>query len=575
MKKLFIVFIFLFVAFQPNSFSQQRQLLMDNFAVGNSVFRINAEEINGAFKFRIQKEDTNYMHLVRRINSIKDSLSANDDSYSSLTYDTAEIKSMINELKKQKELKQDSIQFLTNDFTNDSLQIAALNVEYDRLKISKKLNESLLQNNQSKSFDMFSLDENVFKFRFGQIIDSMIVLEDGDDKEVVENDIQNSADEIYLKIYTIVTTENSAPVAGNIKIQERVRIYPQSYSWESNDEIYFHISHVGISVEDGVISDIRVTGYLENNEQTNICFQQSFGCIPFSTLVNPLDGKDIFNRNEAPPLKGYGGAREYTLYTSDFLFYFPEVTSHSHNISPGDSVYHFDLKGFDYCGPLFREATSKILSYKIYSDPVGFTDDQPNGLIQFEVSKRIIEEHESFKHPYTLFHFIEPQLTWSKIEDNNKALVLESMQDSFYSTTDPFFGKLIDPMDLYRFSNLSLGLKQNLFFTKFGNTSSQLSFNFENNFMRTRLRDSILVIIDTTFQINDSTYVSYQSESLRFNDFSITSIYFAPSLEYVIRPDDRYGLTLGWKSGFINILNDDIHVNNKYASNTLININSF
>jgi hypothetical protein len=221
---------------------------------------------------------------------------------------------------------------------------------------------------------------------------------------------------------------------------------------------------------------------------------------------------------------------------------------------------------------LKKERRSRILEIAAFTDFVGLDKNEPNGLIQFEVKRRInintkhrllvrgkknvellsqidlgevyvspspkktnadieydirsrkdstsiktiVIPNKKFRSPYFNFlSYIEPKLLFSKLEENNRFL------DSAKAV-----GGVIDPLSLYQFQLASFGL--NLQILRFSFPQIKLQWNFLNTAVywgRTR----VALSTDTT-----GPSVALNTKNWEFGS------------NVTFRPDNRWGASLGF-----------------------------
>ena len=216
---------------------------------------------------------------------------------------------------------------------------------------------------------------------------------------------------------------------------------------------------------------------------------------------------------------------------------------------------------------LKKEKRSKILTARAYTDFMGLSDDQPNGLVQVEVSKRInivpgkhqgllfIGKHNS-KGFYTGgLSYIEPQFTFSKIEENNRYLNLDSMQlDKTKSFGDSSNHFLINPLEILRYQQWNFGMDINLFKMNFQNRKSNFQVNGHFSYGATPASDSIKITQDKITQI--------QSRNIS----KINTTTYGIGIMYEVKPDSRYGLSFGYDFKWINVLNNQFEYNSAFTN---------
>jgi hypothetical protein len=202
-------------------------------------------------------------------------------------------------------------------------------------------------------------------------------------------------------------------------------------------------------------------------------------------------------------------------------------------------VYNIDFEKGETCQNLVKDETSQIFEAKVYSDFVGLSDDrEPNGLVQTEISKKV--HLNTYRHPikfsrtrlinYGLFSYIEPEITLSKIENNNKRLLLsvkDWIQNNQYAPI-----KYASTLELRRYQNFSAGFDFNLGLLDLPVLKSTFYADFGFRYGRTAVRDSL-----RTFQENQVIREKQAS------DYGVNTLDFYPKLTWEVRSDERYCFT--------------------------------
>lgn len=123
---------------------------------------------------------------------------------------------------------------------------------------------------------------------------------------------------------------------------------------------------------------------------------------------------------------------------------------------------------------LKKSSTKEILQLKVFSDFVGLQEENPNGLIQFEVDKEIPLITKRSTKPYFgpirflvnkggnigYLNFIKPRFIYSKIEENNSSLEPESISVATENDTVQMFGT--SALEIKQFERFSIGADLNL-----------------------------------------------------------------------------------------------------------------
>jgi hypothetical protein len=235
---------------------------------------------------------------------------------------------------------------------------------------------------------------------------------------------------------------------------------------------------------------------------------------------------------------------------SDLIDYSDVLETDKEDYSPVNSVVNINPKS--PVVELKKEKRSKIINVKTFTDLVGIQSDQPNGLIQIEASRKFNLWTQRFgtKHYYVgLFTYIEPKLTFSKIEKNNNTLVFtEANIDSYELTVNNkkvFKSKAID---LLKFQSSSFDVDLNTVKYSFPNIKSNIQFNLGFGILRTTITDTLLVVNSTAVK---SSFP---------NDKVLNTFRWGFSFLYELKPDTRYGMSFGYDYRAYRLLSDDYYL---------------
>ena len=236
--------------------------------------------------------------------------------------------------------------------------------------------------------------------------------------------------------------------------------------------------------------------------------------------------------------------------------------------SPKDLSYSFNLP--DENKQVFKKADSKeILQVKVFTDFVGISDENPNGLIQLEIDKEIPLLTKRIQRPYVwipfrwlvinqsnvgVFNFFKPQFIYSKIENNNKYLQVKSFTSGTGEDEVTEYG--VSSLQLKQFEIFSIGADFNLFLYDIPNGKSTFLLNTGFRFGRTDLASN--------------------EEEPEVNDFprSFTNT-IQPSLEALwrINGDERFGIEFSY--GLNWLLSDELFFTQKGNTDGYNDFSSF
>ncbi|MBN8682947.1 MAG: hypothetical protein J0L99_09840 [Chitinophagales bacterium] len=229
----------------------------------------------------------------------------------------------------------------------------------------------------------------------------------------------------------------------------------------------------------------------------------------------------------------------YMLELGDLLsIYLPKHEVGRRDFSPENKViqYYPTTEGKDFV-TLYKEETSKIFEARVYSDFVGLDAKAANGLLQTEISKRLnlntqrpILNHGNFLRGFGALAWLEPIITLSKIEQNNRNLLLSQIvpNDTFgrtrnYATT----------LDIRRHESLSVGARMNI-----------LSYDIPS--------------IKSTLSGNSTFYYGRTPTQTDTIESGINTLTFSPEVNCDVRADERWGLSFSYRWNYMKTLSRDV-----------------
>jgi hypothetical protein len=190
---------------------------------------------------------------------------------------------------------------------------------------------------------------------------------------------------------------------------------------------------------------------------------------------------------------------------------------------------------------------------QVFSDFVGFDQNNPNGLIQLEFEKRlnIVTSRRklarSTRGSYVFFPFVTPFLLKSKFEENNKYLVLNAkdqfVNNQYYPT------KYTSTLELKRFENFSTGF--DLAWYMLDLPSSKLTYTLFSGFRygRVAIQDSVRVFEDN--EIKNTGLV---------NEYGVNTFQIMPLKAQVQLLIDRtYSFNLSWSANLYFLRDNRFH----------------
>lgn len=390
-----------------------------------------------------------------------------------------------------------------------------------------------------------------------------------------------SAMELFIYIKEHFNQSSNELIAGELKVSKTVPLYSANSNWKSlishkkkeNLEKYrinnsknnikygegvakmkvedtsdryntvatLHVKSVQLEINDGAIENLYVVGALSETSNNLLIFKINYP-VSYSFL-----------RDYGSPFRFFATENTYSpnymFFVSDLLKYIPKLYSNNKNYAPDNKVYYLS-PGTDTL--LYREETSQILKAKVYTDFVGINEDQPNGLIQTEVSRKFIINPARYKIGrygtlinFGWVNFFEPEIAITKVEQNNKSIPVRTK----YNIVDNNFKEIryLSIIELMQFQNFRASLNINGLLLDLPRASSTFMCNFKVQYGRTSVTDTIRKI-DGSQIVNTSGVKNY----------NLNTFQYIPEVTLSIKPDTRFGMSVSASMTFFNLKNDDV-----------------
>jgi hypothetical protein len=296
------------------------------------------------------------------------------------------------------------------------------------------------------------------------------------------------------------------------------------------DSNHYNIMNVEIEFDEGYIENLKVdVAYgdtvlkFENGYPIGFASKRDYRIVELVTLY-ALEGEDRYSIDLREVITRY--EQKHEVGRRDY--------------SPANQVITLDFETDSRRQlELSKESTAKLFELKTFSDFVGFDQDKPNGLIQFEVDKRLnlnSRRRGQFKRwQYSLgsFQFLLPSIVMSKIEDNNKFLILEYKDQFTNNAYSPV--KFTSTLELKRYENFSVGADINWFIIDVPPLKSSLCVNGGFRYGRVSVRDSLREFSNNTIETTDFVH------EYGVNTYTISPL----KVIWEVRTDERYTFSLG------------------------------
>ena len=241
----------------------------------------------------------------------------------------------------------------------------------------------------------------------------------------------------FIELLTgLYNTGKSGQKIAMIKVNSNIPVYdiPDKVSmpihFRVQSKLYktnFNIKDCQIVFEDGFIKSIIASGDIGGK---NITFSNQYGIgLTTRNNIRKLSKNILFNEHDRSDNR--------TIRVGDLLNYSRILGNRTNDFSPMDqTITLFANQGER---TLSKSPKAKLFTLSIFSDFAGINQDNPNGLIQTELSKRInfwTQRTGLWKFGgMGIFTHVIPSAVLTKIENKNKNLPIERILENLPDTT--------------------------------------------------------------------------------------------------------------------------------------------
>jgi hypothetical protein len=464
---------------------------------GKEVIIIRADRINQKVKTRLHEA----------VQKSGDEVSTLIDDKNGLL----KMKEKLDEIKKNVDMKKDEAE---KNILEPKIKVldSSINALLEKLTSSDAATKKTeIQNDYKKAYDLY------------QQINDIILKSAGSDPIRVTYNPTNSN-------YTISTDLATYPPQQEHSAKKTLkRLYtdPGSDTPIGSGEI----KNIEIEFNEGYIENIKV---IVDYDGTILKFENNYP-IGFSTKrdYNLLQKINLFANKED---------QTYSIYLREVLERFEQKHEvDRRDYSPANQVVTFDVEKETRSSiQLAKETTAKLFELKTYSDFVGFDQNNPNGLIQLEVDKRLNLRTQRWRIPFsarsTLSYgqFVTPVVTKSKLEENNKHLILDYRDQFTNGQYTP--QRFTSTLKLKQFENFRVGADLNLLMLDFPSHKSTYYINAGFRYGRVAVRDSLRTFENNTIR-----------KTLLVEEYGVDTYTISPvKLLWEVKTDERYSFCLGW-----------------------------
>ncbi|MBS7788287.1 hypothetical protein KIH23_13345 [Flavobacterium sp. CYK-55] len=443
-------------------------------------------------------------------------------------------------------------------------------------------------------------------------LDNFIHLFNGNINSIDASIAANTATMKAIELYSIIVNNNEkGPIAGNINISKKINIYDSNTDQKVGE---LTVNDVKCVVEQGFIQDINVVGKASKLKlnwnkfnKSKLSFTNIYG-IGFTSKKNYVDlsrNKLFLNinfGNSKPNSLAYHVQNSKSVKVHNYYLYITlgEVIKFERNpnlstndFSPADIAASW--KGGEVV-TLYKESTFKLFEGRVFTDLAGFNSDNPNGLIQVEVEKKLnfntirrtLLGCPFFKSGIGYFEYIKPYGGYSKFETSNKYLTpnIDGYKDVLVSTThtnidnttssDTYIykkeitGKSTTPVDLLKHQIWRLGLDINCLTIDMPLLKSQLFIDGGVSYCSSAVQDSLKAFVNDRYtNISNSTdppktiadlNEANNLKTISGNTYNINYWQFYPKFTWRYASESRFGVDLSYSPKYFYLTSDELDI---------------
>jgi hypothetical protein len=339
-------------------------------------------------------------------------------------------------------------------------------------------------------------------------------------------------------------------IAGKLNLRKKVavevtKLTDQVTKKTTGQKEEFIVHHVQLQFQDGFIENMIVLGKIPESNRM-LKFENRYP-IPFSTRRDYRRLYDINLYERTIFLNRFRNALQITsvkMKLGDLLDYTQLLDIDTKDYSPANQVWAAEIKNDETSIDLKKEKTSKILELRVYTDLKGIENENPNGLVQVELAKKINflnQRREVGKRNVFnigLFNYITPSFTLSKIEEKRKRLPIRYMGSTQADPAVP--NTYASKLQLLQYEAFRVGGELALVTADVPGIKGIFTFKSGLYFGRTLTTDTLRAQTDSvTFEpVPDNNIV----------ESGVNSFQFVPEISLQVYPDRRYGFALSYRA---------------------------
>ncbi len=333
------------------------------------------------------------------------------------------------------------------------------------------------------------------------------------------------------------------------KLDRDIKILVEQNTSESNllEPIYLHTKSIQIEFNEGMMEHIvALMEWVDVNnraipDSADILFTNYYP-VGFSTPRNFERGLHL--------QRLHCKYKRFSIPLDSLMRFQINSRLNTRDFSPQDTVIIFTPALTDQT--LSKGKFADIVKGGAFSDIFGLQEDEPNGLLQFEIDKRInlyTFRHKFFLFPrffnYSLIQYIKPIATLSKLDGKLRTMPSDYIPTIVNNEVKTTLVSL--NTDLLRYENFSAGLDLNLWLLD----AQAHKFTFFINF---GARFGHVSVADTLREIANDTIVNTKIP----NPLSVTTFRYFPEAILEFYPDERLKLSAQYRFSLIYALNESL-----------------
>lgn len=336
------------------------------------------------------------------------------------------------------------------------------------------------------------------------------------------------------KKYLTIEGKKAKPKKDKIFIKNRYQ-----------DTIKFQIKEAELKFEYGQLAGITVKGCFDEYQDEVFTFHNRTP-IPYSTKFDVSSDHHILGERRIYCINKKKDG--FYIRLEDVLYNDYKMNNFTENYSPIDTV--ITLRPMEAGRVIFQERVADILQARVFSDFIGYDKNNPNGIIQLELSKRINLRSKplgSTKKIYAwhLLRHITPLVAFTKVEENEKYFDVAIKADTLGA---------MRPIDFVRYNNFRAGAQLNIIGCNIPTLHSNL--NYETSFQ------VMLTGISTSSEERDTVGSNFLVTQTTDQHNALSANIAPVILNWHIYPHSQYHISFAYKLQLISELDSQVKFEN-------------